>query len=151
VKTFAVGLTDAQGEGLNQDDMDSLAVAGGTERAYFIHDGATAAADLLAALNVIRGKSVGCDFPIPAATTAGERINPSLVNVTYTSGDGVETDFTKASDPNDCADSSSWYFDDDDAPTRVHLCPAACELVSADSKAHLRILAGCAPVLKDPR
>jgi hypothetical protein len=39
---------------VSQDDMNGLAVAGGTERAYFVSDGSTATADLLATLNAIR-------------------------------------------------------------------------------------------------
>jgi hypothetical protein len=54
VRTFAVGLTDMNGTGVSQDDMNGLAVAGGTERAYFVSDGSTATADLLATLNAIR-------------------------------------------------------------------------------------------------
>ena len=50
VLTFTVGLTDAQGEGVNRDDLDAMAVAGGTDHACFIQDGPTAAEDLVAAI-----------------------------------------------------------------------------------------------------
>jgi hypothetical protein len=151
VRTYSIGLTDTSGAGVNKDDMDSLAMAGGTDHAFFISDGPTAASDLLQALNSIRGNALGCDFPMPTATSEGKPIDPGLVNVTYTAADGSDTEFTKVLDPADCETSSSWYYDDEKAPTRVELCPAACALVSSDSKARFQILVGCAPILKPPR
>jgi len=56
VRTFVVGLTDSNGTGVNADDMNQLAVAGGTEQAMFVSDGNDASAELLAALNAIRGR-----------------------------------------------------------------------------------------------
>lgn len=151
VTTFSIGLTDAAGEGLNAEDMDALAEAGGTERAYFIKDGPTAVDDLLSALTTIRGQALPCDFPMPEATTEGQGIDPSLVNVTYTAGDGTQHRFTKVADASTCnEDSHSWYYDDEGAPTRVLLCPAACELVTVDPDARFEILAGCASIYHDP-
>jgi uncharacterized protein YegL len=56
VRTFAVGLTDQNGVGVNQGDLNRLAEAGGTEQAYVVADGANASLDLLATLNAIRGR-----------------------------------------------------------------------------------------------
>lgn len=151
VATYAVGLTDAMGEGLKRDDMNALAVAGGTERAFFIQDGPTAAEELLATLSEIRGLALPCDFPMPEATSSGLEIDPRLVNVTYTSGDGTETQFTKVPGAGDCGASRSWYYDDEDNPTRVVLCPSACDTVSTDTRASFEILVGCAPVVEPPR
>jgi hypothetical protein len=151
VATYVVGLTDAMGEGLQQEDMDALALAGGTERAYFVRDGPTAAEDLSQTLAAIRGLALPCDFPMPEATNGGMDIDPRLVNVTYTAGDGAETPFTKVSGADTCADAKSWYYDDDDAPERVFLCPAACDLVTADPLARFEILVGCETVFEPPR
>lgn len=54
VLTFAVGLTDPNGQGVNVQSMNQLAAAGGTDEAYFVTDGAGSSADLLATLNAIR-------------------------------------------------------------------------------------------------
>jgi hypothetical protein len=152
VVTFAVGLLDDAGEGLNADFMNQIADAGGTEAAFFIEDGPTSAPDLLAVLNEIRGRALPCDFPMPEATRSGDAIDPGLVNVTYTRGDGAETRFTKVlGGAANCHDSVSWYYDDEEAPSRIMLCPGACEVVGADPDARFEILVGCAPNLEPPR
>jgi hypothetical protein len=148
VSTYFVGLTDAEGDNLHEGNMNHLAETGGTQQAYFIQDGPTAAADLLGTLSAVRGQSIQCDFPLPESTSSGEEIDSKLVNVTYTAGNGSETDFTKVIAPADCENSSSWYYDDESAPSRIHLCPAACDLVRADPEAKFRILAGCMSVVK---
>lgn len=150
VATYAVGLTDSQGQGLNQRDMDALAEAGGTSQAFFVSDGPTAAGELLTALEAIRGNAVPCDFPLPEATSEGQAIDPSVVTVTYTAGEGDSIQLTKA-DAVDCEDSLSWHYDDEKAPTRIVLCPAACAIATANPAARFDILVGCAPILKEPR
>lgn len=151
VSTYAVGLANAQGEGVHQDDMDSIATAGGTEHAYFIKDGPTAADELLSALDAIRGMAVPCDFPVPSATAEGQPVDPHVVNVTYAPGTPDELALTKSRDAADCEASMSWYYDDEDAPSRIILCPAACTQATADRMARFQILVGCAPILKEPR
>jgi hypothetical protein len=148
VSTYFIGLVDAEGKNLHEANMNHLAETGGTEQAYFIQDGPSAAADLLETLSAVRGRSIECDFPLPESTSAGDSIDPKLVNVTYTAGSGDEIDFTKVVAPADCETSTSWYYDDEAAPSRIHLCPAACDLVRADPGAKFRILAGCISVVK---
>lgn len=152
VVTFAVGLLDDGGEGLNGDFMHQIAEAGGTEAAFFIEDGPTSAEDLLSVLNEIRGRALPCDFPMPEATRSGDDIDPALVNVTYTAGDGTETRFTKVlGGAANCHESVSWYYDDEEAPSRIMLCPGACEAVGSDPDARFEILVGCAPNIEPPR
>ena len=151
VATYAVGLSDAMGEGLEREDMDARAGAGGTEGAFFTRDGPDRAEELVATLSAIRGLALPCDFPMPEATSDGLDIDPRLVNVTYTSGDGASTQFTKVPAAEECGVARSWYYDDEAAPSRVMLCPSACELVSSDTRASFEILVGCAPLLEPPR
>lgn len=151
VLTYAVGLTDAMGEGLKKEDMEALATAGGTERAFFIADGPAAVDELHATLSTIRGLALPCDFPMPEATSEGVDIDPGLVNVTYTSGAGADTPFTRVPAAEDCATSRSWYYDDAANPSRIVLCPAACTLVGEDPRASFEILVGCAPVFEPPK
>jgi hypothetical protein len=147
INTYAIGLT-----GASEADMNQLAEAGGTMMSYFIDDGATATADLLAALNAIRGMALSCDFPMPTATDAGMAIDPERVNVTYTaSATGVETTFSKVTDASQCGTTASWYYDDNVAPTRIFLCPAACDAVKADADAKLDILVGCKTIIEPPK
>jgi hypothetical protein len=151
ITTFAIGLADAEGEGVHEELMNEIASAGGTEEAFFIEDGPSAAEELLATLDAIRGLALPCDFPMPKATTEGKDIDPGLVNVIYTSGEDEEQTLTKLAEGASCADSESWFYDDETDPTRVELCPAACQKVSTDPQAKLQILVGCLPILEPPR
>jgi hypothetical protein len=150
VSTYAIGLADSMGNGVNQDDMNQLAAAGGTEEAFFINDGPTASAALIEAFNAIRGMSLSCDFPMPEATNDGNPVDPLLVNVTFTAGDGTESTFTKVTDAAACGTATSWYYDDETAPTRIYLCPAACDAVASDPMAKFQVLVGCKPKIEPP-
>jgi hypothetical protein len=147
INTYAIGLT-----GASEDDMNQLAEAGGTMMSYFIDDGATATEDLLTALNAIRGMALSCDFPMPTATDMGMAIDPERVNVTYTaSATGMETTFSKVTDASQCGTTASWYYDNNMTPTRIFLCPAACDAVKADADAKLDILVGCKTIIEPPK
>jgi hypothetical protein len=141
VLTYIVGLTGASEPQLNQ-----LAMAGGTGEAYFVSDGNTATADLLAALIAIKGQALACDFPVPAQTADGKEIDPKLVNVNYQSGEGGPVTELGIVDSLDaCGTSLGWYYDNPAAPTRIFLCPSACQTITSDGMARLQVLAGCKP------
>lgn len=151
VPTYAIGLTDVNGGGVNQDDMNQLADAGGTTQAFFVSDGATAATDLLETLNAIRGDAIACDFPLPTATSSGMAIDPQLINVSYTPSGGTETELGLVASAAECRTEQAWYYDDPMDPTRIILCPSACDTVTADTGAAIRILAGCKPRIVVPK
>jgi hypothetical protein len=141
ILTYVIGLT-----GSSEPQLNEIAAAGGTEQAYFVTDGSAATADLLSALLAIRGKALMCDFAVPAQDSAGKEIDPRLVNVSYRGSNATDAvDFGNVPSADACGGELAWYFDDSDAPTHIYLCPAACETVTADDKATLRILAGCKP------
>ena len=79
IVTYTVGL-----EGSNEMQLDQIATDGGGS-SFFIGNG-NAEADLLAALQAIRGEQLACELDIPQPAM-GE-FNPMLVNVTYTPGGG---------------------------------------------------------------
>lgn len=151
VATYAIGLADSMGQGVNPDHMNPLAKAGGTDHAFFINDGPMASAALLDAFNAIRGSALQCDFPVPKATQNGKPIDTTLVNVTFSASEGTKTTFTKVDDAGHCGTATSWYYDDDTAPTRIYLCPSACDLASSEPSAKLEVLVGCKTKLEEPR
>jgi hypothetical protein len=131
--------------------MNELAEAGGTTEAFFVSDGATAAADLLRTLNAIRGDAIACDFPLPTATAEGMPIDPKLINVSYTPTGGADVELGLVASAAECKTEAAWYYDDPADPTRIILCPAACDTVTSDSGAAIRILAGCKPRVVVPK
>jgi hypothetical protein len=140
IRTYAIGLASV-GEAF----MNAIAVAGGTDQAFFVSDGATATADLLAALNAIRGMALACDFPVPTSTSTGTEIDPKLINVNFTTTAGGEVELGIVPSAADCGMEQAWYYDDPALPTRIILCPAACSSVTGDINASIAILAGCMP------
>jgi hypothetical protein len=140
VLTYAVGLTGASEAQLNQ-----IAMAGGTNTAYFVADGGTATQDLLAALLAIRGMPVACDFPLPTSTAGGMTIDPALINVNYKLGGVTDVELGLVGGAAECADKQAWYYDDPANPMRIMLCPAACAAVTNDPAVEIKILAGCVP------
>jgi hypothetical protein len=140
VLTYAVGLV-----GSNTSTINAIAVAGGTAQGFFIGNG-NASAELLAALKAIQGSQVACTFQMPTMSTTGEKIDPTLVNVNYTPGDGsAAVTFGQVSKESDCTpQKGGWFYDDPVKPTTVTLCPTTCTSVQADAKAKIEILLGCA-------
>jgi hypothetical protein len=150
VPTYVIGLTNMNGEGVNQADMNRLADAGGTMQAFFVSDSATAATELANTLNAIRGMAIACDFPLPSSTTSGMAIDPKLINVNYTPTGGAVVELGLVGSAAECGTAQGWYYDDPANPTRILLCPTACETVTADKGAAIEILAGCVPRVVDP-
>jgi hypothetical protein len=145
VLTYAIGL-----EGSNQAQMDQIAQAGGTMNGYFIGAGSMAQTQLLAALTAIRGRSLSCDFPVPAPKP-GDMLDPSRVNVVFTPASGIMTTFGQVPNVASCSTSAAWYYDDPTNPTRIFLCPSACDTVRVDTNAKLEILLGCKTEIEPPK
>jgi hypothetical protein len=140
VRTYTVGLSDST-TGL--DFLTQIATAGGGQ-AFFVTDGPTSAAELIAALKAIQGNALSCDFPYPMAEDGG-MADPTRINVDYTPGTPGSTPirFGRVADAAACGTEPGWYYDNPMMPTTIHLCPASCMTVAADMSAQLDIQIGC--------
>jgi hypothetical protein len=138
VTTYAIGL-----QGSNAAQIAQLAQAGGTRQSILVDPGPNAEQELVNALNAIRGETVSCDFAMPAASDTKLMIDPSRVNVTWKPASGAAGTLSQVPDANSCGTRKSWYYDAPQAPTRIELCPAACDLVRGDASATLEVLLGC--------
>jgi hypothetical protein len=116
-----------------------------------ICDGAPAWAPFFDAVAqaVVQRSKLACDLAIPTPT--GAALDPKKVNVEI-DANGVSTTVPKVTDASACGTSVAWYYDDDIAPTKVVLCPAACDAanaqVGAGSTGKIQVLFGCATILK---
>jgi hypothetical protein len=135
VATYAIGL-----EGSSEAQMDQLAAAGGTTSGIFIGNSANAEQELLAALNAIRGQTLSCDFPLPAAS-GDMAVDPAKVNVTVTTG-GTPATLRQVDGDGGCGTTRAWHYDAPNDPSRIVLCPAACDFVRADPDTAIEILLG---------
>ena len=94
---------------------------------------------------VIIGAKVGCDYEIPPPP-AGETLDPGAVNVVY-SNPSQSLTFPRVPDGASCGNNMAWTYDNPASPTRVELCPAACDVVEVDAEAVVDVLFGCETVL----
>jgi hypothetical protein len=145
ITTYAIGLA-----GSSEAQMDQLAQAGGTQQGIFIDNSAGAQQELLAALNAIRGMTLSCDFAVPMPAQTGAVIDPKKINITYSPATGSAMTLGQVPSAADCAAAAGWHYDNAAAPTRVFLCPSACDLVRRDQNARLQILLGCATEVISP-
>lgn len=94
--------------------------------------------------NVIASVPLPCDYAIPPPPN-GQAVDPSAVQVVYTPVGGADNEFAKAPTEASCANVKAWYFDNNAAPSKVVMCPAACEAVKSGGA--LSIGFGCAPTV----
>lgn len=100
--------------------------------------------DELATAIIIGSGVLDCQWLIPPPPP-GEELDPNKVNVKFTAGDGTEYIIYHVDSAADCDPvRGGWYYDDNDNPTTIILCPASCDLVQADPEGRIDILFGCA-------
>jgi hypothetical protein len=124
--------------------LDQIAEAGGTNEAFIVATGnpSQTASDFSAALAVIRGSSLGCEYPIPLAP-AGQGLDFGAVNVVFTPSGGapVTVPYDK-----DCTGPNGWRYDDAAHPTKIEMCPTGCATVQGDVRGSIALELGCATV-----
>jgi hypothetical protein len=96
--------------------------------------------DALAA-QVVEGVMLACDWEIPAAPGV-QTFDKMKTNVRLNL-DGTAAMLGKTPRVEDCGDLEAWYYDNEDAPKRVHACPATCTKIQAAKAATVDILFGC--------
>jgi hypothetical protein len=129
------------GVGAELDSLKAIAVGGGTEQAFIVSldDPAQTRKDLLDAINLIRGKAISCELPLPAPPV-GKKLDPDKVNVQFT-GQGQTAMPLKYGAT--CSDDTAWHYDDPTKPTQIQLCDATCATVKADPIGKLDVVFGC--------
>ncbi len=139
VQTFTVGM-----KGADLAQLDAIAAAGGTKKAY----DATDIALFEKQLNAIRASVLPCEVMIPAAPP-GQTFDRGKVNVQYTpSGGGAVETLPYVASAASCGPGKGWYYDDDAAPTKVVYCPATCKEIQADARATVDVAFGCKTVIR---
>ncbi|MGZ5969807.1 MAG: hypothetical protein ACXWP4_19175, partial [Polyangiales bacterium] len=98
---------------------------------------------------VVKSSKLACtlDLPLPTSGT----LDPTAVNVQIEGTTGT-TLVPKVKDAASCGSSVAWYYDDEAMPTKVLLCPAACDAANAavgvDKPGKISILFGCKTIIK---
>jgi hypothetical protein len=146
VRTFVVGFNSGQGLG----NLDQIAKAGGTNKAFMIAGGAIGDTFVNAMLS-IASTPLQCSFDLPKPADPKVVIDPNKVDVSYTpSATGITEPVAKLNNLGDCVTNQNqgWYYDSPATPTKIMICPGTCARFAAGS---VQLLSGCAPVIVGTR
>jgi len=93
---------------------------------------------------------IACSLALPAPPD-GMMLNPSRVNVFLRSGDASDVIPKVGAGAASCGPTGGWYYDDDETPTEVRLCPATCDLaqraLAESGDASVDVQFGCATII----
>lgn len=122
---------------------------GGTTGVLSLTPGDYTALFMMLAQTVTSKKELACEWAIPTIPDGAGQFDKRKVNVTYSPGDGsAPTQFGKVPSMTECAMAAAggWYYDDDNAPTKVVVCPQNCDVMKADFEGRVDVLFGCSTV-----
>jgi len=150
IKTYVLGVFADSEKATAQANLDAIAVGGGTTKAQIVNtSGANVAADFKAALDVIRGAALPCEYAVPT-TEAGEP-DFDKVNVQFTPAGGQKSVISQTKT---CDATGGWHYDVDPTtgatPTKIVLCQSSCDAVKAGSGngAKVEVVLGCKTQVK---
>lgn len=129
------------GVGKELASLKAIAEGGGTDDAFIVSlvDPEQTRTDLLDAINLIRGKSISCELPIPAPP-AGKKLDPNKVNVHFKGAAGDDASLVYGTE---CTGKTEWRYDDATKPTKILLCEDTCQSIKADPKGSLGVEFAC--------
>jgi hypothetical protein len=142
IRTYVLGV------GPSLQNLNAIAVAGGTQQAHLVESGG--AAELITALNLIRKNALTCDYQIPIIP--GKPLDLTLVAIKVKVGaTGMEQYIARVDSVAQCgATQGGWYFDNPAAPTKITLCPATCNPLLMTMGSSLTVHIGCRVVIPPP-
>ncbi len=142
IATYVIGVM-APSDTASLANLNNIAQSGNTGAAFIVSTASNAAAQFVNAMNQIReANRVACDFAIPEPPT-DKWIDFSQVSVVYNASDGGTTSVGWVSSSAGCTAAGGFYYDNNAAPTAVHLCPTTCTQVQADNSATVKVLFAC--------
>jgi hypothetical protein len=150
IQTFVIGVFSAA-EPTAQTNLDRIAVAGGTERAYVIDTGGNVQQGFLDALNQIRAARLDCEYLIPQPPS-GKNLNLDEVNFQFTDANMMSTSYYYVA-PDGCTGAANeWHYDvlptAMPGPTKIIACPATCQALKATTGGSIQIQLGCTTVVR---
>lgn len=123
IETYVLGV------GPLLENLEQIAVAGGTERAYLV-EGGDVSTQVLDALNRIRGDAaIPCQLQLPEPPQ-NQSLAYDQVNLEYETSACESTLFYSVQNASECGAEDGWYYDDPNNPQSIHLCPQSCDRVS---------------------
>jgi hypothetical protein len=144
IRTYVLGV------GPRLDNLNNIAVAGGTTKAHLVESGGST--ELITALNEIRKNALTCDYQIPIIP--GKPLDFRYVNIKVRIGapPAMEQLIGRVDDAAACGTSPGWYFDApvSSSPKKITLCPATCDPMLKTMGSTMNVLIGCQVIVRPP-
>jgi len=135
VLTFVIGLETGY-----TNSLALIAEAGGTGDLILVGSEGTAQG-LVEALRALRDELVSCRFAVPPAY--GHEVTANDVSVQILLGADDVVVLQRKASVESCSGGHGFFLDDPQAPKRVQLCPASCDLVHSLDSSRVLVRAGC--------
>lgn len=142
VRTFVIGVFGATDLGQGRALLDSLAAAGGSERAFVIDTGGDVGGEFLEALNQIRDTAASCEFQLGGAAA----LDFDQVNLRISDAAGAVEELANVGDVSACGSDQGWYYvrSAEGTPTQIRVCPNTCSRLTTTSGVSAELEVGCA-------
>ena len=99
------------------------------------------------AQTIVQHIELACEWDIPPVP-AGETFAKNKVNVRYTPGGSAPEDIYWVDNPSLCGDKGGWYYDSNEAPTKLQACATTCERVKHDMAGKIEVRFGCLTIVR---
>jgi hypothetical protein len=139
IRTFVIGFN------VGLENLNQIAKAGGTGKAFLI-EGGNVGEQFVTAMLSISSKTLQCNFKIPDPPD-DMVLDPAKFGVSYTpSATGVAQEIPKLNTLGDCEinNGQGWYYDNLLKPTELYFCPGTCSQFAAGV---LTFNFGCEPLV----
>ncbi len=152
IATYVIGVFTPDEATAAQANLDALAAAGGTGKAFVINTNQNVTQSFVAALNAVRSSGLACQYMLPAAMQDGGRLDYFSVNVQFTPGTGAPVTVGNVKDRASCSPTNGgWYYDADPAvggtPQTISVCDTTCAQMKADPVGRVDVLLGCKTII----
>lgn len=98
------------------------------------------------ASGIVGAVKLDCVWAIPPPPQ-GQTFDKTKVNVEFTNGSGQTTTIYKVASAADCGPQGGWYYDDENNPKNVIVCPSTCQSIQADPNGKIELKFGCATII----
>ncbi len=145
IQTFVIGVFASEDISTPQQNLDRIAIGGGTGNAFVVSTGGPVADEFLEALVAVRRQANSCEFSIP---DVGEPIDFDDLVVTITAPGDLTRRVDRVGGVSTCDPRlGGYYFDAPPTPTRdpgrVILCPATCDRFGSSRERPVELFVEC--------
>jgi hypothetical protein len=147
IRTFVIGVFQP-GDTTSRDNLEYIALGGGSRDAFFVDTSGDVSEQFLAALRDVRNATLACDFKIPQT---GNQVDYFRVNLLFNDGKKDEQLFYVKTEEGCNTTANGWHYDVDPAtasPTAIKVCPNVCDRFQATANGDVRVQLGCATIIR---